>query len=433
MGVNVTHEKSENGEVVLRVEVDSELYERHLASATQRVSQRIDIPGFRKGKAPRTIIQNFVGKEYLVEETIESLVPEAVSNALEQEEITYFAAPRVDVIETDPVVVLTATVPIEPQAILGDYRSIRLDDKPDEITEEAVDEAIDRLRRTQSYLLPAERPAEIGDVVTMSANAMVGDRQLFSVEDQEFFLREGATVPFENFYEGIVGLSTGDDKFMRLQVPSELSDADLAGQTADISVSVSEVKQEILPPLDDGLAAIYDEDGVDTLAELRAHLLAVLEEESENRLIRELETKLVDAIVENSEFHISPIILQREGRRLLEYEMERQQRLMGRRPQPLNVEDIPSETLEQGEQAAETRIKRSLVIEKLAEAEDVEISPEEILAEIERTNEAASSDAERLEDNEESRESVQRYLSRQKSLSIAVRIARGMSEDDIEA
>ncbi len=433
MGVNVTHEKSENGEVVLRVEVDSELYERHLASATQRVSQRIDIPGFRKGKAPRTIIQNFVGKEYLVEETIESLVPEAVSNALEQEEITYFAAPRVDVIETDPVVVLTATVPIEPQAILGDYRSIRLDDKPDEITEEAVDEAIDRLRRTQSYLLPAERPAEIGDVVTMSANAMVGDRQLFSVEDQEFFLREGATVPFENFYEGIVGLSTGDDKFMRLQVPSELSDADLAGQTADISVSVSEVKQEILPPLDDGLAAIYDEDGVDTLAELRAHLLAVLEEESENRLIRELETKLVDAIVENSEFHISPIILQREGRRMLEYEMERQQRLMGRRPQPLNVEDIPSETLEQAEQAAETRIKRSLVIEKLAEAEDVEISPEEILAEIERTNEAASSDAERLEDNEESRESVQRYLSRQKSLSIAVRIARGMSEDDIEA
>ncbi len=433
MGVNVTHEKSENGEVVLRVEVDSELYERHLSSATQRVSQRIDIPGFRKGKAPRTIIQNFVGKEYLVEETIESLVPEAVSNALEQEEITYFAAPRVDVIETDPVVVLTATVPLEPQAILGDYRSIRLDDKPDEITEDAVDEAIDRLRRTQSYLQPAERPAEIGDVVTMSVNAMVGDRQLFSVEDQEFFLREGATVPFENFYEGIVGLSTGDDKFMRLQVPSELSDADLAGQTADISVSVSEVKQEILPPLDDGLAAIYGEDGVDTLAELGAHLLAVLEEESENRLIRELETKLVDAIVENSEFHISPIILQREGRRMLEYEMERRQRLMGRRPQPLNVEDIPSETLEQAEQAAETRIKRALVIEKLAEAEDVEISPEEILAEIERTNEAASSDAERLEDNEETRESVQRYLSRQKSLSIAVRIARGMSEDDIEA
>ena len=432
MGVNVKQEKSEPGEVVLRVEVDSELYERHLASATQRVSQRVDIPGFRKGKAPRALIQNFVGKDYLVEETIESLVPDAVAIAVEQEDLSPFATPRVDVTETDPVVVLSVTVPLAPDAVLGDYQSIRLDDEVDEITEETVDEAIDRIRRTQAYLQPAERPAEIGDVVTMSVNAMVGETQLFNVEDQEFFLREGATVPFERFYEGIAGLSPGDDKFMQLEVPAALSNEELAGETADISVSVSEVKQEILPPLDDGLAAIYGEDGVETLDELRASLREALEEEAENRLIRVLETKVVDAIVENSEFHISPIIVEREGRHMLEHEIERRQQLMGRRPQPIRADDIPSETFEQAEQASETRIKRSLVIEKLAEAEDVEVSDEEVLDEINRANESAAPDAERLEDNEETRESVRRYLSRQKSLSNAVQIARGTTEPNTD-
>lgn len=429
--MNVIHEKTDNGEVVLTVEVDDDQYDRHLTSASRRLSQRFDIPGFRKGKAPRVIVQSFVGIESLAEEALKSLVPEVVNEAIQQEDIDAFATPKVEVEELEPAVKIKATVPLMPSIKIGDYKSVRVDDQPEEITDETVDDAIERLRRTQSYLEPVDRAAQIDDVVTMSINAVVGDRVVLDVEDREVLLREKVSVPFENFYEEVAGLSAGGERSLQLTVPDELRDEEIVGKTADVQIKVSGVKQEVLPPLDDGLAALYNEDGVTTLLELRSHLQTALEESAEARLMRELETKVVDAIADVSEVEISPIIIEREGQYIIQSQVERHNQLLGNdRSSAIDVDDIPSETYEQAESEAEFRIRRSLVMSELVKLEDVEVTDDEINAEIERTNEFVGPEREQLEDTEENRESVASYLRNQRALTNVIMMARGLSSED---
>lgn len=429
--MNVIHEKTDNGEVVLTVEVDDDQYDRHLTSASRRLSQRFDIPGFRKGKAPRVIVQSFVGMESLAEEALKSLVPEVVNEAIQQEDIDAFATPKVEVEELEPAVKIKATVPLMPSIKIGDYKSVRVDDQPEEITDETVDDAIERLRRTQSYLEPVDRAAEIDDVVTMSINAVVGDRVVLDVEDREVLLREKVSVPFENFYEEVAGLSAGGERSLQLTVPDELRDEEIVGKTADVQIKVSGVKQEVLPPLDDSLAALYNEDGVTTLLELRTHLQTALEESAEARLMRELETKVVDAIADVSEVEISPIIIEREGQYIIQSQVERHNQLLGNdRSSAIDVDDIPSETYEQAEAEAESRIRRSLVMSELVKLEDVQVTDDEISAEIERTNEFVGPEREQLEDTEENRESVASYLRNQRALTNVIMMARGLSSED---
>ena len=428
--MNVIHEKSDNGEIVLTLEVDEGQYDRHLTSASRRLAQRVDIPCFRKGKAPRVIVQSFVGIESLAEEALKSLVPEAVNDAIRQEDIDAFTTPKVEIEELEPVVKIKATVPLMPSIKIGDYKSVRVDDQPDEITDESVDDAIERLRHTQSYLEPVDRAAKIDDVVTMSIKAMVADRVVLDVEDREVLLREKVSVPFENFYEEVAGLSAGEERSLQLTVPDELRDEEIIGKTADIQIKVSDVKQEVLPPLDDSLAALYNEDGVTTLLELRAHLHTTLEESAEARLMRELETKVVDAIAEVSEVEISAIIIEREGQYIVQNQVERHNQLLGDRSSAIDLDDIPSETYEQAEAEAEARIRRSLVMTELVKLEDVQVTDEEITAEIERTNEFVGPEREQLEDNEENRETVASYLRNQRALTNIIMMARGLSSED---
>lgn len=428
--MNVIHEKSDNGEIVLTLEVDEGQYDRHLTSASRRLAQRVDIPGFRKGKAPRVIVQSFVGIESLAEEALKSLVPEAVNDAIRQEDIDAFTTPKVEIEELEPVVKIKATVPLMPSIKIGDYKSVRVDDQPEEITDESVDDAIERLRHTQSYLEPVDRAAKIDDVVTMSIKAMVADRVVLDVEDREVLLREKVSVPFENFYEEVAGLSAGEERSLQLTVPDELRDEEIIGKTADIQIKVSDVKQEVLPPLDDSLAVLYNEDGVTTLLELRAHLHTTLEESAEARLMRDLETKVVDAIADVSEVEISPIIIEREGQYIIQNQVERHNQLLGDRSSAIDLDDIPSETYEQAEAEAEARIRRSLVMTELVKLEDVQVTDEEITAEIERTNEFVGPEREQLEDNEENRETVASYLRNQRALTNIIMMARGLSSED---
>lgn len=425
--MQVIQEQSENGEVVLKLQVEDERYQKHLASASRRIAQQVDIPGFRKGKAPPTIVQSFVGRERIISEAIESLVPEAVADAVQQEEITPFDTPRVDIEETEPAIVLKATVPLQPSIELGDYKAVRVEDEAEEITEENIDEYVERLRRMNSYLKAADRPAEIDDVVTMSLRATNGDEVMLEFQDREFFLRAESSFPFENLAESIVGLEAGQEKETELRIAEfdEEQGEYAPGRITNVHISISEVKEEILPPLDDSLADLYQKEGIDTIEKLRLDLRETLEQAAEDELTRRLETKVIDAISETSQFHISPIIIEREGRHLIDHEIRRQQAMTGqRKPTPVNIEDIPDETIKQAEEAAESRIKRSLVIQKLTESEDVQIPEQDIQDEIQRNNEAAESDDRKLEDNEETRESVRDFLRRQRSLRNAIEIAR---------
>ena len=439
MDVNIIQEEIADGEAVLKLEIDDQRLEKHIDIASKRISQQVNIPGFRKGKAPKSILINHLGREYLVEESLRSLVPEAVDEAIEQQNLEAFAVPRVDIEDADPTVKLRARVPLRPSVEIGDYRALRFDDAAEPITDANVEEMLAQIQRAYGYTRTVDRSAQSGDVVVFSGSATAGENQLFQVEDREFMLDPDNHMGINGFVENLIGLKSGDTRDFKgeLSRPDEGDDGDEGSEeeaevtVADVHVQVSEVKEVVLPELDDDLAKTYGNEDIETLDALRQHIREGLEAESERRLVYELETKVVGAIVDSSEFHLSPIIVEREGERLLNREIQRRQMFMGGRGPKLRPEDIQPESYEAAEEAAEANLKRALVLEKIADLEQIEIPDEDVQSEVDRINQhAQASDAPAIEDTSETRESIRDNLRGRRTLDLAVRIARGLEDED---
>ena len=450
----IEREEPAGGEVVLNLEIDDERLEKHIDIASKRVSQRVNIPGFRKGKAPKSILINHLGREYLVDESMRSLVPEAVEEAIEDQALEPWAVPQVAVRDTEPTVKLQARVPLRPTVELCEYRTIRFEDEPEPIADEHIDETLERIRQAYSVTRTVERPAQAGDVIVFSGNARVGDDQLFDVEDREFMLDPQNDIGITGFVDSLIGIIPGEardfsgamDSSQQSEDQEEASETEEEGDAqeeteeannepteqriAEVHVEVSEVKEVVLPDLDDDLAKTYGNEDIQTIDALRQHIRDGLESESELRLTRDIEVKLLDQLVANSQFEISPIIVEREGKRLLDNEVERRHIMMGGRGPKIRTEDIMPETFQAANQMAETRLKRSLVLDKLADMEQIDVTDEDVQSELDRINESArASDMQPLQDNESNRDSIRDDMRGRRTLDRAVSIARGMSDE----
>ena len=419
---------------MLRLEVDDERVGKHINAAVRRVAQRVNIPGFRKGKAPRAILQNFVGKEYLVEEAMESLVPEAVGDAVREENLAPFAPPRVNVENTEPSVTIVATVPLQPTVELGDYRSIRYDDEPEEVSEEAVEALLMQIRRSQAYSSPVEREAQENDIVTIDLNMAADDQTVWDFNDRQFQLNldlETYGEVFVGLYQGIIGMSVGDEKEFSFPVSDASDSTQFAGKTAHVKVELKDVREEFVPELDDAMVATTGVPDVETVEQLTDHIREQLGQRAEQALVSSIQTKLFEEIVEASEFTISPIVVEHEGRHVLERYVRQRQAMAGRAGQQITADDISEEDLTNANEMAEREIMNALIVEQLVEAENVDVSDDDVVSEIERANESVTSDDQRLEDNEQTRQSVKSYLQRQRTIEKVVNMARGLEIETV--
>ena len=417
---------------MLRLEVEPERVGKHMNAAVRRVAQRVDIPGFRKGKAPRAILQNFVGKDYLVEEAMESLVPEAVGDAVKEQELTPFAPPQVNVEQTEPTVTILATVPLQPTVVISDYGSIRYDDQPDEVTGEAVDALLMQLRRSQAYSVSAERPAQESDIVTIDIKVSADDNVVWDFTDRQFQLNldlETYGEVFVGLHQGVIGMEVGDEKEFSFEVSEDHESPQFAGTTAHVEVTLKDVREEVLPEMDDALAVSAGVPEVETVDQLTEHIRDQLEQRAEQTLVSSVQSKFFDEVVEASEFTISPIVVEHESQHVLERYVQQRRSMATRTGQQFAVGELTEEDVNGAKEYAEREIKNALVIDDLIEAEDLEIPEEDITAEIERANENATSDEQRLDDNDETRRSVMHYLKRQRTIEKVINMARGLSED----
>lgn len=434
----VTQIDDARGEVTLSLEIDDERLARHFDIASRRVSQRVNIPGFRKGKAPKSVLVNHLGREYLLEESLETLVPEAVAEAVREQGLDPWALPQVEIAAREPTVTLTATVPLRPTVELGDYQSLRLEDEAEEVTEEQVDGVVERIRYQYSYTMDVDRASRQGDVVVLTAVARMGETVLFDVTDQEFLIDPNNQVRVEGFSEAVEGTMPGDEKVFQGNVRGDSEEGDEGGdadgeqgQVADVKIQVKEVKEVVLPDLDDDLAKTYGAEGVETLDALRQHIRTELETASERQFRNVLENKVLAELIEGSEFQVSPIIIEREGRNLLDRELQRRQEYLGRRAPKLRLDDIAPDSFEAAERAAEMNIKRALVLEKIAELEQVEISDDVVRGEIDGFNASIQgTEIGPMEDTPENWDSIRDNLRTRRALDIAIDIARRTDQQD---
>jgi trigger factor len=425
--MKVSTEPVKNSQVTLNIEVEPAEIDKYMEKAYNRLVKRVSVPGFRKGKAPRDVLERHIGKDALFQEALEDLIPATYKEALEEQKIEPFAQPQFELIQTEPLI-FKAVVPLKPTIKLGDYMGIRVESKPIEIKEEDIDVTIEQLQRQQALLSPVDRPVQFDDVVTIDVGGE-RDGESFSIrKDVVYEVTKGARLPLPGFAEKLEGMSKGEEKSFVLSYPPDYEVQELAGKDHAFKVTVTELKEKKLPEIDDELAKTL---GKEDLASLREQIASNLKAGAEERARLELEQKAVDAAVELSEVEYPPALVDREIDRLLSEEARQfTEGIAGLENYLKTINKTMDNHKEELRPMADRRVIRSLVLGKIAEEEKIEVDNSEVDAEIEKMLKDADKQAEEMRkffSLEPARESLKQFLIGRKTIERLAQIAKGES------
>jgi trigger factor len=425
--MKVNAEKLGNCQTVLTIEAEASELDKSLDGAYHRLVNEVSIPGFRKGKAPRAILVQQVGKKSLLEEALEHLVPQLYKQAIESQNLEPIAEPQIEITQTEPLV-FKAIVSLKPEVKIGDYHDIRLEPSPEiEITEREVTVAMEEFRERQGAWVPVERLVELGDLVTMDIQANVDGRPWLNHKGVLYEVDEDSRSPVLGFASQLQGTEKNKEKTFSLTIPDDYPIEEMRGKQSTFKVTVTEIKEKQLPELNDELAQSA---GYDNLADMRKKVAADLKGKAEARNRLELKQKALDALVKISEINYPPILedeeitglLRDEARRLGFRELTDYLKRANKTEEELRKELRP---------IAQKRLVESLVLEKLAEEEKIEINSSEV---DNRIDEIASG----AEDKEKARQffslpqikqSIEQSLRTQKTLDRLLQIAIGNAEN----
>ena len=381
--MKVTRENSSPIEVTLTVELASEDENPFIERSYRRTVSRINIPGFRRGRAPRHIVESMVGRAALVQEALEFMVPETLDKVLQDEEVSAFAEPSIEVTDLEPVS-FTAKVPLEPTVDLGDYRSIRVESEGANVADEEIDSVLERLQEEQAVWEPVERAAQYGDRLNLDVHGTMDDETVVEDEDVEYVPNEENVLPFPGFAPNLVGLSEDDETEFTITVPEDYPREQYAGQEIDFKVSVLSVKEKNLPELDDDFAKSVGQ-GFDDLASLRTNIQESLTAQAEAAARNDLEQKSLEALCDAAVVNASAILYERE----LDAMVADRERMLRQQGLDLTtylrfVGKTDEEFMDEMRPTAERRLVSGLVLRKLAEVEEIEITDDDVQSEADR-------------------------------------------------
>jgi trigger factor len=428
--VKVNKESTTSTEVTLNIELDSEDEDPFIDRSYRRTVNRLQIPGFRKGKAPRAIVESYVGRSALLHEALEFMIPETLDKVLRDEELQAFAEPDVEVLEIEPVS-FKAVVPLEPVVDLGDYRSIRIDHEPVEVTDEQVDDVVERLRQEAAPWEPADRPAQFGDLLSLNVRGTIEGEEVINDEGVDYIPQLENVLPFPGFAVYLEGMTEGQEKEFTLTVPEDYPRPQLAGKECHFHVEALSIKRKALPELDDEFAKGVGE-GYDSLEALRDFVRRRLTEEAEAEATRQLEAKSLEELVNIASIQASEMLYQRE----LDSMQQERERLL--RNQRLDMDTYltyigktEEEFQEQLRPSAEERLTRYLVLRRLAQEEHIEVSPEEVQEEIDSLVASAGESAQQMRrtlSSENAQENIRASLLNRKVMQRLIEIVRASAD-----
>ena len=418
-------------QTVLNIELEEDDLPPYLDRGYRRVVNRVSIPGFRKGKAPRAIVENFLGRESLLREALDFMASDVTEKAIAERSLETVEPPDVELADFDPVV-LKATVPLKPAVDLGDYRGIRVPETPAEVTEEDIDDRLEALRMDSASWEPVERPVALGDMVTMDATATVEESEILNASDAVYVAYAENRLPFPGLPQQLEGAEVGVAREFDIDIPDNYESEEIAGKTAHFSVTVNDVKERTLPELDDEFARGVG-DGFDTLDALRESVRDGLQAEAEALAENQYREAALDGLVSGATVELAPLSVEREA-----------ERFIGRRERLAEMVGIPIEDFrrqsgtteeemrESARKSAVRDLSRSYALAALAEAEGLEVAREEVEQRLEEMLAADGAQRRtRRGDRDRMRASVEAQLLEVKSMDRLVAIAKG--DGDAEA
>jgi trigger factor len=393
-------EKIEKNVGVLDIEVNADRVADALDKAFKKVSAKVNVPGFRKGKVPRNIFEAKFGVESLYQEALDIIVPEVYLDAVRETGIHPVDRPEVDVEQfgKGKELKLKAKVTVKPEVELGEYKGIEVDNQDSKVTDEEIDAELKRLQQRHAELIPAEEgdAAQNGDSTVIDFEGFVDGEAFEGGKAENYSLELGSGSFIPGFEEQLVGLKKGESKDVVVTFPEEYHAENLKGKEALFKVTINDIKRKHLPELDDEFAMDVSE--FETLAEFKADLEKKLQERKDADSKRAIENSIVEKAAANATVEIPAVMIDDETEQMLkEYENRLRQQGMSL-DMFYQFTGQTADGLKDGWKAeAEQRVRTNLVLEAIAKAESIEVSAEELQAELEQLAPAYNRSAEELQ------------------------------------
>ena len=396
--MSVQVEKLEKSMAKLTITVEAAKFDAAVDSAYQKNKGKIALPGFRKGKAPRAMIEKMYGTGVFYEDAANELIPEAYETAAKESELEIVAQPEIEVtqMEKGTDFIFTATVAIKPEVTLGDYKGIEVEKKEAEVSEEEITAEIDKAREANSRLITIEdRATEDGDTVIIDFDGSVDGVPFAGGKAENYTLTIGSGSFIPGFEDQLIGTKIGEDKDVTVTFPEDYHEKSLAGKEAVFKCKVNAITVKELPDADDEFASEVSE--FETLAEYKEDIKKKLTEKKEKEARAKKEAQAVEKAVENATMEIPDAMIDTQVQSMMEDFARRMQ------SQGLSLEQYFQFTgmdvkkmHDQMKPEALKRIQNSLVLEAVAKAENIEISDEKVDEEIAKMAEAYKMEVEKL-------------------------------------
>lgn len=385
-GMSAKWEKTEANRGVLTVEVDAETVKKGLDAAFKKVVKKVNVPGFRKGKVPRSIFEQRFGVEALYQDALDIILPDAYANAVEEAGIEPVDRPEIDIeqMEKGKSLIFKATVTVKPEVKLGEYKGLEVEPLDTTVTDEDVENELKKLQERQAELVVKEEgKVENGDTVVIDFEGFVDGEAFEGGKANNYSLEIGSGTFIPGFEDQLIGAEAGAELDVNVTFPEEYHAKELAGKPAVFKVKVHEIKTKQVPELDDEFAKDVDEE-VESLEQLKTKIKERLEHDKKHEAEHHLRDTVVEKAAENAEIDIPEVMIKNEVDRMLQ-EFEQRLQMQG-----LNLE-LYYQFSGQDEEAlrnqmtedAKKRVKVSLTLEAIAKEENIEVTEEDINKELE--------------------------------------------------
>lgn len=421
-------EKLEKNMIKLTIEASAEDLEKAIQKAYLKNKGKISVPGFRKGKVPRAMVEKMYGVEIFYDDAANELIPEAYQNAVAEcgEEIV--SQPRIEVtqIEKGKPFIFTAEVAVKPEVTLGEYKGVEVEKTDAEVTEEEVTAELNKVREQNSRTVVIEdRAIQDKDIAIIDFEGFIDGEAFEGGKGESYSLTIGSHSFIDTFEEQLIGKNVGDKCDINVTFPEEYHAKELAGKPATFKVEVKEIKVKELPELDDDFAQDVSE--FDTLEAYKADVKAKLEEQKKDAAEAEKETKVIDKIIENATMEIPEAMIQTQVRQMADDFSRRLQ------AQGLTIEQYfqftgvtPERLFEDMKPNALKKIQSRLVLEAVAAKENIEVTDEDLENEIKEIAEMYKMEADKIKEvmGEAEKEQMKKDIAVTKAVEIVVDSAK---------
>jgi trigger factor len=380
--VKITKDKIENRQAYLTVEMEPAEVEDGLSRAYNRLVKKYNVPGFRKGKTPRPILEQYLGKAAFLEDAVEHMAPDAFEKAAKDQELKPIARPQIELEKMEPVI-YKMIVPLEPVVTLGEYKQVRVTPESIQLKEEDINNSIEQLRHQHSIWEPVERQVNGRDLATLDIESRIGEQPYINQKDAEFEVIKESEFPIKGFAEQLIGMKKGETKEFKISFAQDLPRAELAGKEVDFKVTIKEIKQERLPEVDDEFAKQVNAE-FKTVADMRTKVTESMQKAAEEKAKKDFQQKVIDEVVKLSNVEYPQIMIEEEINDLIRDQMRRwQMDEKGLDEYLASIKRTPEQLREELRPVAVKTITQSLVLTEVAKAENIDINEDDVKNEIE--------------------------------------------------